>query len=82
MFTADIFDERWISLHPDLTPAELGKVVQLAWQCQQKITAGHLAQPEAYEAVPYLEQMGQRLASGRDYLNRTLCEAGLGGRAA
>ena len=77
-FDFAIFEESWLALHPDLTCAELGKVVQLTRQCEQRIAAGELPEPRQYEKIPYLEQMEERLQSGRDYLKGILRRLDLG----
>jgi sugar phosphate isomerase/epimerase len=68
LFDFQIFDERWLSLHPDLTREELMKVVQIAWECQKKISSGEWPDPQQYEDIPYLDQMDERLNFGRDFL--------------
>lgn len=77
LFHFAIFEPAWLQLHPDLTCEELAQVVKLAWQCQQKIHAGEWPDPEAYEAIPYQEQMMERLACARDYLKTVLADLGL-----
>jgi sugar phosphate isomerase/epimerase len=72
LFDYQIFDERWLSLHPDLTRDELARVVKLTWNCQRKILSGEWPDPQQYEAIPYLDQMEERLSFGRDYLKSLL----------
>lgn len=72
LFTAEIFDSEWMEKNPYLTTEELGRFVQLAWNAQKKLFAGEIPPVEEYEAIPYLEQMEERLAFGRDYLNGVL----------
>lgn len=72
LFTADIFDEVWISKNPDLTPFELGQFVKLAWETQKKMISGEIPSIEEYEKTPYLDEMEERLTFGRDYLNGLL----------
>lgn len=72
IFDFQIFDKRWLSLHPDLTLEELSRIVEITWYCQRKIASGEWPDPGEYEAIPYLEQMEARLASGRDYLRALL----------
>lgn len=68
LFEVRLFDKEWRDHHPDLTSDELAECVRLAWYGQQKINSGEWPQPEEYERVPYLDEMEDRLASGRDYL--------------
>jgi sugar phosphate isomerase/epimerase len=77
LFEFAIFEKRWLALHPDLTTEELACVVRLAWQCEARIASGELEMPASYEAIPFGEQMGKRLASGRDYLRGVLETKGL-----
>jgi len=77
LFPAHIFDRHWLALHPDLTPHELAQVVKLAAECEKRITRGELEQPEEYEAIPYRDQMMERLRFGRDYLLGVLERRGL-----
>ncbi|MFO7897720.1 MAG: sugar phosphate isomerase/epimerase family protein [Planctomycetota bacterium] len=77
LFSAEIFDPAWHEAQPDLSRAELGEFVRLAWDCQRRIHSGELPDPEEYEAVPYAEQMEERLAFGRDYLQGLLDRLGL-----
>lgn len=79
LFTFAIFDPWWLSLHPDLTTEELAQVVKLAWQCERRIAAGELPPPDEYEAIPFLDQLEERLSSGRDYLVGVLERRGLRG---
>ena len=72
LFTADIFDPAWIAHNPELTPEEMGRFVKLAWAGQQRLNAGEIPPVDVYEAVPYLEQMEERLAFGRDYLMKLM----------
>ena len=72
LFYAHIFDEAWLAEQKDLTRDELARTVQLAWEVQTKIRAGELRDPAEYEAVPYADEMQERLEFGRDYLNALL----------
>jgi sugar phosphate isomerase/epimerase len=67
-----IFDPAWHAGHPDLTAADLAQVVRLAWQCQQRIAAGALEAPAAYEAVPFAQQKEDRLRESVAYLRQTV----------
>jgi len=67
-----IFDADWLALHPDITPAELGKVCRTAWEVTQRIAQGKLPEPEAYEQIPFAEQIIERVRFGRDHLRDVL----------
>lgn len=77
LFSVPIFDPAWHAAVPDLSRAELAQFVRLAWQCQRRIIAGDLPDPQEYEATPYLKQMEERLNAGRDHLNAVLDRHGL-----
>lgn len=77
LFGVPIFDPAWHGGIPDLSRAELAQFVHLAWQCQDRIVSGDLSDPQAYEAVPYLDEMESRLHAGRDHLNAVLDRHGL-----
>lgn len=81
LFDFHIFEPRWLALHPDLTPEELASVVRLTWQCELRIRAGELEPPEAYEAIPFRDQVQERLHAGRDFLKELIRRRGLGGIA-
>lgn len=71
LFEVAIFEEGWMRYNPDLQPLELGQFVKLAVATERRLAAGELPGIDEYEAIPYLEQLEERLAQGRDYL-RTL----------
>ena len=77
LFEIRIADERWGDLHPGASAYEIGTLVKLAWGIQQRIDSGDLPPVAQYEAVPYLEQMEDRIACGRDYLLAVLGKLGL-----
>lgn len=68
LFSADIFLPEWHAANPDLSREELARVVHLAWQTTARIAAGQLPAPDAYEAIPYADQLEERLTAGRAYL--------------
>ena len=72
LFDFHVFDPHWLRLHPDLVLEEFASVMQIAWICQQKMARDELPDPEIYNAIPYLEQLEERLGFGRDYLNGLL----------
>lgn len=76
-FSADIFDPQWLAGQADLSRDELAATVRIAWETQARIHAGEVPDPQAYEAVPYADEMHERLAGGRDYLNALLGRLGL-----
>ncbi len=72
LFDFHVFEPHWLRLHPDLSIEEFASVMKIAWTCQQKMAIGDLPDPETYNAIPYLEQLEDRLGFGRDYLNDML----------
>ncbi|HJP31290.1 MAG TPA: sugar phosphate isomerase/epimerase family protein [Candidatus Latescibacteria bacterium] len=81
LFDFHVFDPHWLRLHPDLTVAEFAAVMQIAWACQQRVSNGDLPDPETYNAVPYVDELEDRLKAGRDYLNDLLDRLDLRDRA-
>jgi len=77
LFKARIFEEEWISKNPELSPFEMGQVVKLAWETQKKIFNGSIPTIAEYEKTDYLDEMEDRLAFGRDYLNKLLTKLNL-----
>ena len=77
LFEIRIADQRWGDLHPDASAHEIGTLVKLAWGIQQRIDSGELPPVDEYEAVPYTEQMEDRIACGRDHLLSVLGGLGL-----
>ena len=75
----DLFDETWRSFHPDLNMAEMGELIRLARDCEEKMLRGEIEKVEVYEAIPYKEQMTYRLQTGLDYLNGLIKEFNLVG---
>jgi len=69
VFTAPIFDADWLAQQPDLTRDELARTVALAWSVHRRIIAGEIPDPDQYERIPFADEMDERLAFGRDYLN-------------
>lgn len=69
-----VFEPAFHAMHPDLTPAEMGKVVGQAWGVTQRIQAGELPDPAEYEKIPFIEQVGGRVCSGRQHLNKVVAE--------
>jgi sugar phosphate isomerase/epimerase len=70
----DFFSEEWRSFHPDLNLAEMGELIRLARECEIKISRGEIEKVLDYEAIPYRDQMAERLKSGMDYLNSLIKE--------
>lgn len=72
LFGAEIFEDWWHDEQAHLSRKELAKLVKLAWQEHRKILSGERMDPEEYEKVPYLDELEERLHSGRDYLKKLL----------
>ena len=79
LFEVNVYDEHWQAHHPDLTPYEMGQVMKHVWIIQQKIDRGELPQVDEYEAIPFLDQLEERLLYGRDYLRNLVKKLGLEG---
>jgi len=68
LFDISIFEQEWLDWHPDMTVYEVGQLVRLAWNVEQRKDAGELPNMLEYERVPYTEQAEERLSSGCKYL--------------
>lgn len=72
LFEIPIYESSWHKEQPELSTEELSRFVSYAASCQEQLSTGALPNPNEYEAIPYLEQMEDRISSGRDYLNQVL----------
>ena len=61
----------------DLNLAEMGELIRLAQLCEVKIRQGEIENVEDYEAIPFKEQMLDRLKTSMDYLNGLIQELSL-----
>ena len=77
LFDVAVLDPEWQALHPDLTQEELAKVMTIARQCELRIAAGGLRDPEEYEKVAFVDELEKRLADSRDYLVPLIRRLGL-----
>ncbi len=77
LFNYHVFDEHWLRLHPDLTREELARVIRIAWQCEGRLRSGELPGPDAYEKIPFITELDERLAAGTDFLKETIRALGL-----
>jgi len=73
----DLFSEEWRSFHPDLNLAEMGELIRLARQCEERIVRGEIENVLEYEAIPYKDQMAERLKTSMNYLNGLIKEMNL-----
>jgi len=80
LFDFHVFDEQWLRLHPDLTREEYAKVMSFGYQCEQRLRAGTLPNPDAYDKLPHVEELEERLASARDYLKMMIVTLNLADR--
>lgn len=69
LFKFHVFDPHWLRLHPDLTLDEYAAVMRIGVKCEEKMAAGELPHPDAYEPIPYLDELEERLAAGLNHLN-------------
>jgi sugar phosphate isomerase/epimerase len=77
LFQFHCFDKHWLALHPDLELPEFASFMKLVWQCQRRLAAGDLPDPDAYEQVPFGDEVKERLASGAAYLKTLIARLGL-----
>jgi sugar phosphate isomerase/epimerase len=72
LFGAEIFEEWWHREQRHLSRCELAMTVGIAWREQQRINRGERPDPYEYEKIPHLDELEERLHSGRDYLNNVI----------
>ncbi len=77
LFDIPIDVSGWRRSVPGLSQSEVDQTKELASQCQARIDSEDLSDPESYEAIPFLDQLTERLHSSRDTLNGTIAELGL-----
>lgn len=74
LFEFNLFERDWIDRNPDLTPYEMGQYMKLAVMTERKIADGSIPDIDEYEAIPYMEQMEERLSFGLAYMRGILKE--------
>jgi len=79
LFEFAIYERWWLQHHPDLTVEELARVIKLVALSEQRYADGTWPRPADYEAVPYLEQLEERVAAGRDHLRAVVGKLGFAG---
>ena len=79
-FDFHCFEKRWLALHPDLVLEEFAVFMRLVWQCQQRLLARELPDPDEYEKIPHVEEVEARLRAGAEYLKALIARLGLGDR--
>jgi len=72
IFEFPVFEKDWFIPNSDLTPYEFGQFIKLVSVTEQKLASGELPAVDVYEAIPYLEQMEERIASGAEHLRGIL----------
>ncbi len=77
LFQFPCFEKRWLALHPDLTLAEFAAFMRLVGQCQRRLAAGELGDPDACERIPFADDVKERLAAGGAYLKEMIAVLGL-----
>jgi sugar phosphate isomerase/epimerase len=68
IYDLPIFDRKWLSYFPGLTPESLASVVRLAALCEGRYAHGTLQRPEAVETIPWANRDLDWLASSLGYL--------------
>jgi len=79
IFEFNLFDRDWMDKNPDLTPYELGQYMRLVRKTEQNLASGEFPVVEAFEAIPFSEQMEARLSFGCGYLKEILNRLNLRG---
>ncbi|UVI29330.1 sugar phosphate isomerase/epimerase family protein [Paenibacillus spongiae] len=68
IFEFPVFERDWFGPNSDLSSYEFGQFMKLVGITEKKLASGELPAIEAYEAIPYLAQMEERIASGANHL--------------
>ncbi len=69
-----IFNDDWLSCHPDLTAYELSMVVELAEKTKRLMALAEIPDPSLYEILPFEEDWIDRLKSSSFYLRNIIRE--------
>lgn len=75
LYPMPIHDADFMAAHPDVTAAELGAYVGLAWQCQRRILRGEITPPDVAEAIPWEDEQNQRVAASAAHLRAAVAQA-------
>jgi sugar phosphate isomerase/epimerase len=78
LYPMPIHDAAFMAAHPDLTAAELGAFVGLAWRCQRRILRGEITAPAEAEAIPWADEQDARIRASAAHLRRAAAEAAAG----
>ncbi len=70
-YTLPIYDAAWLAHYPDLSPAELARLVQSAYETEQQIKRGDAAPPSEY-GVPWEDRGIERLGQSANHLNQVI----------
>lgn len=72
IFEFPVFEQDWFTPNQKLTTYEFGQYIKLVRTVEQKLASGELPSVDSYEAIPYLEQMEERITSGAEHLRGIL----------
>jgi sugar phosphate isomerase/epimerase len=76
LYPMPIHDREFMAAHPDLTAAELGAYVGLAWQGTRRIMRGETTRPDVAEAIPWEEEQDARITASVAHLRWAISQAG------
>jgi sugar phosphate isomerase/epimerase len=80
LYASPIHRADFIAAHPDLTAAELGAYVGLAWECTKRIQRGEIMAPDVAEAIPWEQEQSERVQASAAHLRAAAAAAGFAGQ--
>jgi sugar phosphate isomerase/epimerase len=75
LYPMPVHDAAFMAAHPDLSAAELGAYVGLAWDCTRRIRRGEIMDPDQAEAIPWEQEQDARIAASAAHLRQAAAQA-------
>lgn len=75
-YTLPIYDSEWLAHYPDLSPVELARLVQSAYEAEERIKRGEASPPNAY-GVPWEDNGKERLRQSANHLKQVITQLAL-----
>ena len=82
LYASPIHRADFMAAHPDVSAAELGAYVGLAWDCTRRIQRGEITAPDVAEAIPWEQEQSERITASAAHLRAAAAAAGFGARVA
>lgn len=67
-FKIPVFDDAYLATFPEMTPNDLARLFQTAYESEQKIASGSWLSPAEAESVPWDERAEGRIADGLQHV--------------